>query len=54
MTVELQALGTDDSQCSVRSLETDAVFRLGRAPQNDWVVNWDRLISREHAQMRWH
>lgn len=54
MTVELQALGTDDSQCSVRSLETDAVFRLGRAPQNDWVVNWDRLISREHAQLRWH
>ncbi len=54
MTVELQALGVDDSQCSVRSLDTDAVFRLGRAPQNDWVVNWDRLISREHAQMRWH
>jgi adenylate cyclase len=54
MTVELQALGIDDSQCSVRSLETDDVFRLGRAPQNDWVVNWDRLISREHAQMRWH
>jgi adenylate cyclase len=54
MTVELQALGIDDSQCSVRSLETDEVFRLGRSPQNDWVVNWDRLISREHAQMRWH
>ena len=54
MTVELQALGTDDSQSSVRSLETDEVFRLGRSPQNDWVVNWDRLISREHAQMRWH
>jgi adenylate cyclase len=54
MTVELQALGTDDSQCSVRSLDSDAVFRLGRAPQNDWVVNWDRLISREHAQLRWH
>jgi hypothetical protein len=32
MTVELQALGIDDSQCSVRSLETDDVF--------DWV---DRL-----------
>ncbi|NQV24826.1 MAG: adenylate/guanylate cyclase domain-containing protein [Rhodopirellula sp.] len=54
MTVELQARGTDDSQCSVRSLDTDDVFRIGRSPQNDWVVNWDRLISREHAQMRWH
>ena len=54
MTVELQALGMDDSQCSVRSLDSDAVFRLGRDPQNDWVVNWDRLISREHAQLRWH
>lgn len=30
------------------------MFKLGRAPQNDWVVNWDRLISREHAQLRWH
>ena len=54
MAVELQALGVDDSQCSVRSLETNDVFQLGRAPQNDWVVDWDRLISREHAQMRWH
>jgi len=54
MTIELQALGVDGSQCSVRSLETNDVFQLGRAPQNDLVVDWDRLISREHAQMRWH
>ena len=53
MTVELQALGMDATQCSVLELTTSDVVKLGRAPQNDWVVNWDRLISREHAQLRW-
>ncbi|MDA1163608.1 MAG: FHA domain-containing protein [Planctomycetota bacterium] len=53
MSVELQALGTDDSQCAVLALVSSQVMRLGRAPQNDWVVNWDRLISREHADLTW-
>lgn len=54
MTVELQALGIDDTQCAILNLIDDSVVRLGRAPQNDWVVGWDRLISREHAQLKWH
>lgn len=53
MTLELQALGMDESQCSVLEFATSDVVKLGRAPQNDWVVNWDRLISREHAQLSW-
>ena len=53
MSVELQAFGTDDGQSAVLELVTSEVQRLGRSPQNDWVVNWDRLISREHADLKW-
>ena len=27
--------------------------RLGRAPANGWAVEWDRSISREHADLCW-
>lgn len=54
MTVELQALGMDDSQCAILNLVDNDIVKLGHAPQNDWVVSWDRLISREHAQLKWH
>ena len=29
------------------------VVRLGRAPANGWTIEWDRSISREHADLRW-
>lgn len=29
------------------------VVRLGRAPANGWAVEWDRSISREHADLFW-
>lgn len=29
------------------------VVRLGRAPANGWAVEWDRSISREHADLIW-
>ena len=28
-------------------------IRLGRAPANGWAVEWDRSISREHADLLW-
>lgn len=29
------------------------VVRLGRAPASGWAINWDRSISREHADLCW-
>lgn len=29
------------------------VVRLGRAPANGWAIDWDRSISREHADLCW-
>ncbi len=28
-------------------------IRLGRAPSNGWAIEWDRSISREHADLLW-
>lgn len=29
------------------------VVRVGRAPANGWAIEWDRSISREHADLCW-
>jgi hypothetical protein len=42
MSVELQALGTDDNQCSVLELVADQVQRLGRSPK---TTGWSTGIA---------
>ncbi|MBC7822097.1 MAG: adenylate/guanylate cyclase domain-containing protein [Planctomycetaceae bacterium] len=36
-----------------RQLIEGQTVRLGRAPANGWAVEWDRSISREHADLLW-
>jgi adenylate cyclase len=36
----------------VLPLSENQTLRIGRAPQNEVAVSWDREISREHAQLR--
>ncbi|MEM1304156.1 MAG: adenylate/guanylate cyclase domain-containing protein, partial [Planctomycetota bacterium] len=48
---EIIAIGRGPSRQSRRSLREGQVVLLGRAPRDGWAVPWDRLISREHAQL---
>ncbi|MBX3424493.1 MAG: FHA domain-containing protein [Pirellulales bacterium] len=49
---ELKAFGKDNRQRCWQSIPQGESIVLGRAPRNGWSVPWDRLISREHAQLR--
>ncbi len=48
---EFLAIGPGIKQTWRRRLPSQAVIRLGRAPQNGWAVPWDMRISREHADL---
>lgn len=47
----LVAEGPEPQQRWSRELADQTPVRLGRAPQQGWEVNWDRQISREHADL---
>ncbi len=47
--LQLKATHIPDGQTFDFDLEPDCVLKLGRTPQNNIVVNWDRTVSREHA-----
>jgi len=53
MAVELLARGVEGIHQTALPLSEKQVVRLGRNPQSGWQVGWDRLISREHADIRW-
>jgi len=49
---ELVAFGTDSSAQLTRiSLREGVTLRIGRAPRDGWKIGWDRMISREHADV---
>lgn len=49
---ELVAFGTDSSaQLTRTSLREGVPMRIGRAPRDGWKIGWDRMISREHADV---
>lgn len=48
----LVAEGPEPQQRWSRELTEQTPIRLGRAPQQGWEVNWDRQISREHADLQ--
>lgn len=53
MTIELLAMGCGEDQTTTLPLQPNSVVRIGRAPKQGWQVAWDRLISREHADLKW-
>ncbi|MEM6328825.1 MAG: adenylate/guanylate cyclase domain-containing protein [Planctomycetota bacterium] len=48
---ELIAVGKGSHRQSRRELTEGETLLLGRAPRSGWAVPWDRLISREHAEV---
>jgi len=48
---ELIAIGKGTQRQSRRELREGERLLLGRAPRNGWSIPWDRLISREHANV---
>ncbi len=47
----LKATHTVDGQTLNLELPTGRILKLGRVPQNDCAVVWDRTVSREHATL---
>lgn len=50
--VELVVQGPEGQTLRQQLIEGQVV-RLGRAPANGWAIEWDRSISREHADLTW-
>lgn len=50
---ELIAKGPEPSHRWRRAVPDDEVIRLGRSRAADWVVPWDKRISREHVEIWW-
>ena len=50
--VELVIQGPAGQMLRQQLIEGQTV-RLGRAPANGWAIEWDRSISREHADLLW-
>jgi len=50
---ELIAKGPEPAQRWRRAIPEDEVICLGRSRSADWVVPWDKRISREHVEIRW-
>lgn len=40
-------------QEALHQLIEGQVVRIGRAPANGWAISWDKMISREHADLCW-
>ena len=50
--VELVIQGPAGQMLRQQLIEGQTI-RLGRAPANGWAIEWDRSISREHADLLW-
>ncbi len=48
---ELIAVGKGSQRQSRQEIQEGDTLLLGRAPRNGWGIPWDRLISREHAEV---
>lgn len=46
--------GAVASQRLELALQVGETVRLGRQPQSGWAVPWDKMISREHADLQWN
>lgn len=49
---ELIAVGKGSQRQCRQEIAEGETLMLGRAPRNGWGIPWDRLISREHAQVQ--
>jgi adenylate cyclase len=49
---ELVVLGPAGEEFRKQLVEGRTV-RIGRAPSDGWAIGWDRMISREHADLTW-
>ena len=47
------AQGPEPAQSSQRKLRKNEVLQIGRLPECDLAVGWDRRISRHHARLTW-
>lgn len=48
---ELIAIGKGGKRQSRQEIQEGESLLIGRAPRNGWGIPWDRLISREHANV---
>lgn len=48
---ELVATGPGPGERAQRELPDGSTVRVGRAPRAGWALPWDKLISREHADL---
>lgn len=51
LAISIQGVGA--SQRLERSLAVGVSTRVGRSPQDGWNIPWDRMISRDHANLLW-
>ena len=51
---KLIATGHDPSEQLKHELVPGVIVRIGRKPEEGLTISWDRLISREHADMLWN
>jgi adenylate cyclase len=52
--LHLTITGQESSQRLQNVLQEGESVRVGRSPQIGWVIPWDRMISREHADLTWN
>ncbi|MEM7228386.1 MAG: adenylate/guanylate cyclase domain-containing protein [Planctomycetota bacterium] len=50
--LELVVIGPEPDQRWRRPLPSGRTIRIGRAVTNGWAIPWDKMISREHADLR--
>jgi len=51
--IELRVRGLNRADCLRHTLQENRTVRIGRDPQCDIAIPWDRAISREHADIFW-
>jgi len=52
-TFTLRARHTAGSEAAELAVDPDRLLKIGRLPQNDFAIAWDRTVSREHATIEW-
>ncbi len=51
--LHLTITGQEGSQRLQNVLKEGETVRVGRSPQEGWMIPWDQMISREHADLTW-
>ena len=49
---ELVAFGADRREQWRKTLQDGVFVKLGRSPENDFIVAWESAVSRHHAQLQ--